>query len=218
MRTRTLAFLITAASVAVLGAQSRLAPDIHPQSLSRLPPPQRSEMNDEGKRIWDYVGGAGAGRTMPLTGPAPVSMYSPKAAEPIHALNQYLRATVAGPRYFELSALIAAREFDQQYEWSGHEPAAVRAGLEQSVIDVVKFDRDLSGLSEKDATVIRLGRALFREHKVSPELWAKTVELFGRQGAVEITAIMGDYTMAGLMLTAVDQQLPPERKALLPPR
>jgi 4-carboxymuconolactone decarboxylase len=218
MRIRSLGLLVSVASVAVLGGQSRLPADIHPQSLSRLPPLQRSELNDEGKRIWDYVGGAAAGRTMPLTGPAPVSMYSPKAAEPIHALNQYLRTTLVGPRYFELSALIAAREFDQQYEWSGHEPAALRAGLEQSVIDVVKFNKDVAGLIEKDATVIRLGRSVFREHKVSPELWAKMVELFGRQGAVEITAIMGDYTMAAVMLTAVDQQLPPERKPLLPPR
>jgi 4-carboxymuconolactone decarboxylase len=145
-------------------------------------------------------------------------MYSPNAAVHIQGLNQVLRKTVAGSRFFELSALIAAREFDQQYEWSAHEPAGLKAGLEQSVIDVVKYNKDVSGLSEKDATVIRLGRALMRDHKVSSELWAKTVELFGRQGAVEITAIMGDYVMAGFMLTAVDQQLPPERKALLPPR
>jgi 4-carboxymuconolactone decarboxylase len=208
--------LFSVASVGVLGGQSRLPADIHPESLSRLPPIQRSELDDEGKRIWDHV--AGEGRTLPRTGPAAVSMYSPRAAEPIHALNQYLRKTVAGSRYFELSALIAAREFDQQYEWSAHEPAGLKAGLEQSVIDVVKYNRDVAGLSEKDATVIRLGRALLRDHKVSSELWAKTVELFGRQGAVEITAIIGDYVMAGLMLTAVDQQLPPERKALLPPR
>ena len=94
----------------------------------------------------------------------------------------------------------------------------MRAGLDQAVIDAVKFDRDVAGLPEKDATVIRLGRALFRDHQVSPELWAKTVEFFGRQGAVEIVATMGDYVMAGFMLTAVDQQLPPDRKPLLPPR
>jgi 4-carboxymuconolactone decarboxylase len=200
----------------VLGGQSRGPADIHPESLSRLPPVQRADLNDDGRRIWDVI--AGAGRGMPRTGPAPVSMHSPGAAEHIHGLNQYLRRTVVGSRFFELSALIAAREFDQQYEWSGHEPAALRAGLEQSVIDVVKFNRDVAGLAEKDATVIRLGRALLRDHKVSPELWSKTVALFGRQGAVEITAIIGDYVMAGLMLTAVDQQLPPDRKALLPPR
>ena len=213
MRNHIFGLVLIVASVVVLGAQSRLASDIHPESFSRLPPPLRDGLDADGKRIWDIVGG---GRGMPKTGPAPVSMYSPGAAEPIHMLNQYLRKTVAGGRYFELSALLAAREFDQQYEWSGHEPAALRAGLEQSVIDVVKFNKDVAGLPEKDATVIRLGRALFRDHKVSSELWAKTVDFFGRQGAIEIVATMGDYVMAGFMLTAVDQQLPPDRKPMLP--
>jgi len=213
MRTRSLALLLTGMSASLLAGQSRLPPDINATSFSRLPPLDRAALDDEGKRIWDHIGGA---RGMPASGPAPVSMYSPKSAEPIHELNQYLRTTVVGPRFFELSALVAAREFDQQYEWSGHEPAGRRAGLDQMVIDAVKFNRDVAGLPEKDATVIRLGRALFRQHKVDSALWAKTVELFGRQGAVEITAIMGDYAMAAVMLTAVDQQLPPGREALLP--
>jgi 4-carboxymuconolactone decarboxylase len=213
MRNRLLGLIAIVMSVALLGAQSTLPSDIHPESLSRLPPLSRDSLDANGQRVWDALAG---GRGMPKTGPAPVSMYSPGAAEPIQALNQYLRKTVVGPRFFELSALLAAREFDQQYEWSGHEPAALRAGLEQSVIDVVKFNRDVTGLAEKDATVIRLARALFRDHKVSSQLWAKMVELFGRQGAIEIVATMGDYAMAGFMLTAVDQQLPPDRKALLP--
>ena len=216
MRMRTLALLATTVSVVGLHGQPALSPDIHPQSLSRLPPLARADLDADGQRVWDYI--AGPAGTMPKLGPQPVSMYSPKAAEPIHTLNQYLRNSIVGRRYFELSALVAAREFDQQYEWTGHETAALRVGVEQTVIDVIKFNRDPAGLSDKDATVIRLGRALFRDHKVSPALWAKTVELFGRQGAVEATTIMADYAMVGFLLTAVDQQLPPERTPLLPPR
>ena len=74
-----LGLVLIVASVAVLGGQSRLAPDIHPESLSRLPPVQRDNLDAEGRRVWDLVGG---GRGMPKTGPAPVSMYSPGAAEP----------------------------------------------------------------------------------------------------------------------------------------
>jgi 4-carboxymuconolactone decarboxylase len=213
MWSRAVGLIAIVVSVAVLGAQSKLPSDIHPESLSRLPPVQREALDDSGKAVFDRVAGA---RGLPRTGPAAVTMHSPGIAGPIQDLNQYLRKTVAGPRYFELSALIAAREFDQQYEWSGHEPAALRAGLEQSVIDVVKFNRDVTGIPEKDATVIRLGRAIFRDHKVSSELWAKTVEFFGRQGAVEIVATMADYAMAGFILTAVDQRLPADRKAMLP--
>ena len=215
MRTRSIALLIAGLSATLASGQSKLAPDIDSTSFSRLAPLDRAALDDDGKKVWDYIAN---GRALPATGPAQVSMHSPGAAKPIHELNQYLRKTVVGPRYFELSALLAAREFDQQYEWGGHEPAGRRAGLEQAVIDAVKHNRDVAGLPEKDATVIRLGRALFRDHKVSPALWAKTVELFGRQGAVEITAIMGDYAMAAVMLTAVDQQLPPGREALLPVR
>ena len=216
MRTRALVLIVLAVVAATLDGQSARPADIHPESLSRLPPLTRGELDADGQRVWDYL--AGVNGTMPKVGPPPVTIYSPKAAEPIQALNQYLRRSIVGPRFFELSALVASREFDQQYEWSGHEPAALRAGLEQSTIDVVKYNRDVAGLPEKDATVIRLGRALFRDHKVSSELWAKTVEHFGRQGAIEVTTIMADYAMVGFLLTAVDQQLPPERTPLLPPR
>jgi hypothetical protein len=42
------------------------------------------------------------------------------------------------------------------------------------------------------------------------------VSHFGRQHTVDIMSIMGDYLRVGIMLNAVDQQLPPGREALLP--
>jgi 4-carboxymuconolactone decarboxylase len=216
MRIRLIALLGVIGLTVMIDAQSRPPSDIHPQSLSRVPPVQRADLDAEGQRIYDAL--AGAGKTLTPTGPSAVTMHSPKAAEPIYALNQYLRKTVAGSRYFEVAALIAAREFDQQYEWSAHEPAALRAGVEPSVIDVIKFNRALTGVPEKDATLIRLGRAIFRDHRVSSELWAQMEKLFGRQGAIEVTMVMADYAMVGFVLTAVDQQLPADRKPLLPPR
>ena len=80
----------------------------------------------------------------------------------------------------------------------------------------MKYNRDVTGLSDKDATMISFGRALYRDHRVSSELWNKMVGHFGRQHTVQIMAIMGDYFRVGLMLNAVDQRLPPGRRALLP--
>ena len=204
-------YAAAAAPVAVSGA---LPPDIHPDSMSRLPVIDRETLDAEGKRVYDVVRGRNA--TLGKTGPAAVTMYSPGVAEPVNNLNQYLRKTVVGPRFFELCALIAAREFEQPYEWSGHEPAGLRAGLEQSVIDVVKFNREPTGLSQKDTTIILAGRSLLRDHKLSSEQWAKLVELFGTQGAVEIVSTIGDYAMAAIILTAVDQRPPDGRVSLLP--
>jgi 4-carboxymuconolactone decarboxylase len=207
--------LLFICSTAIVRGQSPLPADINPDTLSRVPPVQRADLSPEDQRIWDAL--AGTNKAIPR-GPSAATMHSPKAAEPIYVLNQYLRKTIAGVRYFEVAALVAAREFDQQYEWSGHEPAALRAGVEQSIIDVIKFNRELTGVPEKEATVIRLGRALFRDHKVTSELWAQIEKHFGRQGATEITIVLADYAMAGFILTAVDQRLPPNLPPLLPPR
>ena len=158
------------------------------------------------------------GREGRMSGPAALAMYSPQMAEPIEALNRWLRRNgVLGPRLTELAILVAAREIDQRYEWGGHEPAALRAGVEPAVIDVIRYNKDYATLADKDATIVRLGRQLFRQRRVDSEIFAHTVALFGRQGTFELATLMGDYAMVGIMLQAVDQQVSPERPSNLPP-
>jgi 4-carboxymuconolactone decarboxylase len=192
-----------------------LPPDIDPQSYSRLPLVQKNTLDAEGQRIFEAINGKDA--TVPRLGPPNNSMHSLAAAEPYDKLNQLLRKTVVGPAFFEISTLVPAREFNQQYEWTGHEIGAQRAGVSQEVIDVIKFNRPVTGLPEKEATVIEFGRAMLRgDHQVPPAMFAKMVALFGRQGTMDIVMIMGDYTMTAMLLNAVDQHLSPDRPPLLP--
>src|SRR5688572_29601687 len=194
---------------ALAQAQTALPPDINPVTLSRLPPVTPEDLDEEGRKLLSE-----RPQAKPGPGPTHVTSYSPR--ERSLGIPTGANSPV-GARNFQLAVLIMAREIDQQYEWSAHEPAGRRQGLEQSVIDVVKYNRDVTGLSEKDATFITFGRTLYREHKVSSELWAKMVALFGRQHTVQLMMIMGDYFRVGFMMNAVDQHLPPTREALLPP-
>ena len=91
---------------------------------------------------------------------------------------------------------------------------AKRANVDQKTIDAIKFNRSLEGLPEKEALVVRFGRALFHDRKVPSDLYAKVVEVFGKQGMYEMTAIMGDYAMAAIMLRAVDQHVPNATESL----
>jgi hypothetical protein len=209
MRMIRLCVLLLAALPLVPQDKTSLPPDIDPVTLSRLPPVTPADLDEEGKRLL-------AARTNYTPGPGPghVSIYSPREID--LGIPSGAKSPV-GPRYFQLAVLIIAREIDQQYEWTAHELAGRRQGLEQSVIDVVKYNRDVASLSAKDATLITFGRALFREHRVSSELWGKMVSDFGRQRTVQLMMIMGEYFKAGFMMNAVDQHLPPGREALLPP-
>jgi 4-carboxymuconolactone decarboxylase len=201
--------LLLVALPATVQAQTTLPPDIHPVTLSRLPPVTPEDLDEEGRRLL-----AARQNFTPGPGPTHVTVYSPRDRSLGVPTGEN---SPIGARQFQLAVLIAAREIDQQYEWSAHEPAGRRQGLEQAVIDVVKYDRPVTGLADKDATMITFGRTLLRDNKVSSELWAKMVELLGRQGTVDFMSIMGDYIRVGIMLNAVDQHLPPSREALLPP-
>ena len=223
--------ILTGAAVVAFGVHARfgfaqsaqapaLPPDINSVTLSRFAPVTPADLDAEGQK-------ALAARTNPPNpgpGPGAAGSYSPRTSEGRGLLGRALGVPSGqnfpgGPRTYQLVVLITAREIDQQYEWSAHEPAGLRAGLEQSVIDIVKYDRPLEGvgMAEKDATLIRFFRALLREHKVSSDLFAKMIAAYGKQRTVEMIELAGDYWTVGTMMNAGDQHLPATRPALMPP-
>lgn len=205
------------ASSPTAASARELPSDVHPESLSRVPLIRREQMDEEGKRIYDVFMGPQTRTLAGLQGPYGIWLHSPKLGEKLLAGSQHLRfQTDLGRPLTELAILVTARELDNQFEWSAHEPVALRDGLEQIVIDTVKFRLPLTGLGEKEAAIVRMGRELFQQKKVSSETYAEAVRLFGTPGVVTISALMGHYAMIATMLNTFDQQLHPGWKPLLP--
>src|SRR5215470_13895448 len=190
--------------------------DIDPQSGFRLPLPKREDLDEVGKRHYDRVGAPGAS-IAGLKGPSGIGLYSPKAAEHARALNRYLRFEAGfTPRVREIAILTTAREMDSQFEWVAHEPEALKEGVEPRVIDVIKYRKPTDGLDETDATVIELGRQIWRDHKVTSQTFAKAKDLFGPNKLVDLVLLMGNYAGTAALLTAFDMQLHAGKKPLLP--
>lgn len=211
------AAVLLAGVVSAQPTSTRVLPaDVHPVSLTRLPPLARDDLDEAGKAIYDDIVGDGPA---PRTGPVALSLYSPPIAKVFDELNGYLRYNgVLSPRHTEVAIIVATWEIAQQYEYSSHEQAALDYGAPQAVIDTIKYDREPVGLSPEETVIIKLGRAIMRDHKVDSALYAEAEKLFGRQGIVEMVTVMGDYVMVGMVMTAIDQQLPEDRPARLPPR
>ena len=189
--------------------------DIDPRSGFRLPLPNREDLDEIGKAAYDRGTRPGA-TMMGLQGPAGIQLYT-KATPHLVALNQYLRfKSGISPRIREIAILTTAREMDSQFEWVAHEPEALKEGIEPAVIEVIKHRKSIAGLDETDATVIELGRQIFRDHKVKSETFAKAKALFGPTKLVELVMLMGNYAGTAALLTAVDMQLHAGKKPLLP--
>jgi len=75
-------------------------------------------------------------------------------------------------RLAALLTLVTAREMNLAYEWSVREGAARPSGLEAAVIEVIRSDGPVEGLSRGDALLIEFGRQLFRNRHVQSATFA----------------------------------------------
>ena len=196
--------------------ETRMPSDIDPTSGFRLPLLKREDLDEAARKTYDSA--MRPGETIAgLQGPAGVQLYSPRTTQHLRAINRYLRFEAGiSPRIREIAILATARELDSQFEWVAHEPEALKQGVPQAVIDVIKYRKSTDGLEPTDAMVINLGRELWRDHKVKPETFATLKAAFGPHKLVDLILLMGNYAGTAALLSAVDMQLHKGQQPMLP--
>lgn len=201
---------------------AQLPPDIDPVSRMRLPPVKRADLDDYGKSVWDKVTDTPNDPNTPVTGPTGIRLYAPIVAEHLNIVNQYLRR-IPNLRLAELAICNAAREANSPYEWTAHETAAQKAGLEQEVIDIVKLRKPLpaagsvNGLGEREHAIISLAREMLRSpNRVSSKTFAEMKKQFGPKVTVELVSLMAHYSATAFLLNTFDIQPNPTPNSPLP--
>lgn len=145
-------------------------------------------------------------------------IHVPKAHHWATGLNHYLRDASSLPKKIqELAMLVTARELDCQHIWNAHAASARQAGVRHEIVDALRDRKELTGLTADEAAVVHYGREFFRTHRVSRGAFQAALEQFGRQGVVELSLVMGNYSLLALLINAFDTDLPPDRtEPLLP--
>jgi 4-carboxymuconolactone decarboxylase len=200
--------LTCGAAVAIAQSAAPLPADLDVKSRARLPYVQRKDTDEQAKRLFDIFVRNGNSLTDELGGPLAFAAYNVPVANALldlhdgavgkGTLNEHVR---------ELAILVACRETNYSFEWNAHEPAAVRAGVAPQVVDVVRTNGALTGVNEADAAVIRFGRELLRDRKMSSATFAKAKELYGAKGAMDLVAVMSTYAVSGFYAIAVDEHV-----------
>lgn len=191
--------------------------DIDPASGSRLPVRKREDMKPEDQEIYDRFLGDDATSLAGIRGPKNLRLYSPQAGFHLSRSNRILRfESGLDPAVRELVILIVAREMDSQFEWTMHENVALEEGLSPETIEVIKYNKNVEGLQARDALLIRFGRELMRETKLSSRTFQEVLQVFGAEDLVTMTQLMGGYASTAFLLRLVDQQISADREPLLP--
>jgi 4-carboxymuconolactone decarboxylase len=118
----------------------------------------------------------------------------------------------------ELAVLITARRWTCQHEWFIHVELARKAGLGEPLITAIRDGREPSGMAADEAAVYSFCKDAHATGRVGDAAFNAARERFGLDGALELLALCGYYTMMAMVLNTAGMPLandaPPPLKAL----
>lgn len=144
-----------------------------------------------------------------VEGPLRVWLQSPELAEKAQALGAFCRyGTRLPPKLSELAILVTGAFWRSGFEWAVHAPIAIREGLSPAVVEAIRIGERPEFSDPAEAAVYDFADELHREHRVTDATYARITGLFGEEGAVELTGILGYYTLISMTINAFAVPLP----------
>ncbi len=203
-----------------MATQRTLPADIHPETLSRLPPLRREDLNEQQQKSYDALTRPpqpGGLNLAGIKGPGGVQLRMPKLGRALGEVNRILRSELGlDPRLVEVAILATAREMSSQFEWAMHEPVAIARGVAAETVDIIRYRRPLIGVPDTEAVLIELAREAVGAKQVSPATYARALALLGEDGLLNFAALISSYAQTAILLCVLDQQLHAHQSAGLP--
>jgi len=174
--------------------------------MPRISLPAPETMTPDQRKVHDKIVSGKRGR---IQGPLRAALHNPELAERWSALGELLRyGTTLTPRQSELAILITGRLCRSPFEWYAHRPEAEKAGLPVDVIDAIFAGATPPAMSAEDSAVYHYALELNRYRSVSDKTYARALDLFGERTVVELTALVGYYTMVAMTLNSHEIPFP----------
>ena len=174
--------------------------------MPRISLPSPETLDAAQRAVYDKVVAGPRGQ---LRGPLRAALHNAELADKWQALGALLRyQTTLSPRLSELAILVTGRACNAPFEWYMHRIEAEKAGIETPIIEALLAEREPSGLSEDDAAVYRYAVELNRHNSVSDTTYAAALASLGERGVMELTALVGYYTMVAMTLNCHEIPLP----------
>ena len=149
-----------------------------------------------------------AGPRGEVRGPFIALLHNPELARHLQALGEHLRWKGNLPAHLtELAVLVTARRWTCQHEWYIHEQLARKAGLADAAIAAIRAGHDPQ-LSEEERIVYLFCRDAHAGGRVSDDNFDRAKQRFGLDGAIELLALCGYYSLMAMVLNTAGLPLP----------
>jgi 4-carboxymuconolactone decarboxylase len=144
-----------------------------------------------------------------LVGPLRAVIHSPDLARRWSRLGEYLRFSTCLPKKLnELAIIVTGRRWNSQLEFHIHSEAAIVAGLDPACIEAIRLAQPPAFTEEAEVEVYEFARMLQQTGSVDARIHAAVTARWGERGVVELTGVIGYYTMVSMTLNAHEIPLP----------
>ncbi|WP_247523927.1 carboxymuconolactone decarboxylase family protein [Bradyrhizobium sp. 145] len=173
---------------------------------ARIPLLSAEEMSPAQRQIYDQVVSGPRGQ---MIGPLRAAIHSPELAALWSEFGEFIRyRTCLPPRLNELAILVTARRWTSQVEWWVHARACAAAGMPEKVIEAIGAKRAPVFADAADLEVYEFARTLQQSGQIDEEIYTAVQQRWKTRGVVELTAVIGYYTMVAITLNAHRLPLP----------
>lgn len=184
------------------------------QRLSRIPLLSATTLNARQREIYEKVV---AGPRGAVVGPLRAALHSPELAERWSSLGEFVRyQTSLNTRTSELAIVVVGRFWNSEVEWFIHAEIARRAGLPGEIIEAIRLASSPVFNDPVEAAVYDYTRELVEFGRVTSGTYQRTYRLLGTVALVELTALVGYYTMVAMTLNAHQIPVPAGDGSRLP--
>lgn len=174
--------------------------------MARLPYQDREQLAAEAQPIWDEIGR----QRQSVAKIFRILLHSPEAARRVAAVGEYTRYhSRLRPPWRELAILVTARELGCTYEWAYHRPIAEQAGVSDLVLAVIERDGPVSELPMEEGIIVQYAQELLQQRRVSAATFQMAHALLGTEGLVDLTVLLGYYSLLALALFAFEVEEEP---------
>lgn len=180
--------------------------------MSRLPLFDPTNMSAEQARVYHQIVN---GRRGQLVGPLRAVLHRPDLADHWQRFGEALRFGTSLPqKLVELAILVTARRWNSQVEWHIHAREAQNAGLSPDVIRAILDGRIPPFTGADEADTYEFARQLQMTGNVDDVVYVRLRSLLGTVGIVELSSVVGYYTLVSMTLNVHDIPLPNEKDEL----
>ena len=174
--------------------------------LGRVSLPNRQDMTPEQQVIYDTIVAGPRGQVI---GPLRAVIHSPELAKRWSSLGEFLRYDSCIPLSLrEIAILATARRWSSPVEWAIHVQVALDNGVSSAALDSIRNLEPPAFEQAEEAAIYEFTRQLLQSGTAGDDIYQFILNRFGDAGMVELTGLVGYYSMVALTLNVHAVPLP----------